>query len=76
MNMLFRIISVVSLMTFLLLSTNGVALETALLRSGAVFMILFTVMYISIFFINIIQTPVKNAPKPEMQQTAAGKNEQ
>lgn len=76
MNMLFRIISVVSLMTFLLLSTNGAAMETALMRSGAVFMILFTVMYISIFFINIIQTPVKEHAKPEMQQTPTAKSEQ
>ena len=53
--MLLRLISVISLINFLLLMVSGMDIGTAVHRSLIVFMLLFTVVYLTIFFINIIK---------------------
>ncbi len=53
--MLLRLISVISLFKFMLLLISGTAPAVALYRSIIVFMILFTVVYLGIFFLNIIR---------------------
>jgi len=53
--MLIRLISIISLFTFMLLMISGTHMETALYRSILVFAILFSVIYLTIFFLNIIR---------------------
>jgi len=53
--MLLRLISVISLIQFLLLLVSGVSINISLYRSMIVFLILFSVVYISMFLFNIIQ---------------------
>lgn len=53
--MLLRLISVISLIQFMLLMISGEAISFALYRSILVFMILFTVVYLAIFFLNVIR---------------------
>lgn len=53
--MLIKIITAISLIKFLLLMISGMDIATALYRSLIVFMILFTVVYLAIFFMNIIR---------------------
>lgn len=53
--MLLRIITVISLIQFLLLMVSGTTINTALYRSLLVFLILFALVYISMFLLNIIQ---------------------
>lgn len=53
--MLLRIIAVISLIQFLLLMVSGTSINTALYRSLLVFLILFSLVYISMFLMNIIQ---------------------
>ena len=53
--MLIRLISVISLFQFMLLLLSGTDTSEALYRSILVFTILFTVVYLGIFFLNIIK---------------------
>lgn len=53
--MLLRIIAIISLITFLLLTVSGESLNIALHRSLLVFLILFSLVYLSIFLLNVIQ---------------------
>lgn len=59
--MLLRLISVISLINFLLLMISGMDIGTAVHRSLIVFMLLFTVIYLTIFFINIIKDNSDNS---------------
>lgn len=54
--MLIRLITVISLFKFMLLLISGTNPEVALYRSILVFMILFAVIYLGIFFLNIIRS--------------------
>jgi hypothetical protein len=53
--MLLRIIAVISLIQFLLLMVSGKSINIALYRGLLVFLILFSLVYISMFLLNIIQ---------------------
>ena len=53
--MLIRLISVISLFQFMLLLLAGTDTSEALYRSILVFTILFAVVYLGIFFLNIIR---------------------
>lgn len=53
--MLLRLVSVISLIQFLLLMVSGESINIALYRSLLVFLILFSLVYLSIFLLNIIQ---------------------
>lgn len=53
--MLLRLVSVISLIQFLLLMVSGESINVALYRSLLVFLILFSLVYLSIFLLNIIQ---------------------
>lgn len=53
--MLLRIITVISLFIFLLLMISGAQTEVALYRSIISFMILFSGVYLTIFFLNVIK---------------------
>lgn len=53
--MLLKLITVISLINFLLLMISGMDIGLAIHRSLIVFMLLFTVVYLTIFFINIIK---------------------
>jgi len=60
--MLLRLISIISLIQFMLLMIYGMDINVALYRSLLVFMILFTVVYLSIFFLNIIRDNSNSEP--------------
>ncbi|MBO6793879.1 MAG: hypothetical protein JJ895_08215 [Balneolaceae bacterium] len=53
--MLLRLILVISLLLFMLLLISGVQMDVALYRSLLVFMGLFSVMYLSIFLLNVVR---------------------
>lgn len=53
--MLLRLITIISLINFLLLMISGTSTETALYRSVVIFMVLFGVVYLTIFFLNVIR---------------------
>lgn len=53
--MLLRLVAVISLIQFLLLMISGENINIALYRSLLVFLILFSIVYLSIFLLNIIQ---------------------
>jgi|GEM_PF-682154 flagellar basal body-associated protein FliL len=53
--MLIRLISVISLFQFMLLLLAGTDTSVALYRSILVFTVLFAVVYLGIFFLNIIR---------------------
>lgn len=53
--MLIRLITVISLILFMLLMISGVNIDVALYRSLMAFMILFAVVYISIFLLNVLR---------------------
>lgn len=76
--MLIRLISVISLFQFMLLLLAGTDTSVALYRSILAFTILFAVVYLGIFFLNIIkgssaQTQTTqsdvNGEQPNKQQT-------
>ena len=60
--MLLRLILVITLLLFMLLLISGVQIDVALYRSLLVFMGLFSVMYLSIFLLNVVRDN-KNAEK-------------
>lgn len=53
--MLVRLITIISLILFMLLMISGLNVDVALYRSLLVFMILFTVLYLSLFVLNVIR---------------------
>ncbi len=53
--MLLTLISIVTLITFMLLLLSGFTIEIALYRSILLFMLLFAVLYFSIFMANLIK---------------------
>jgi len=53
--MLLRVISVISLILFMLLMLSGAEVDIALYRSVLVFLILFAILYISIFLLNVVK---------------------
>lgn len=53
--MLIRLITVISLLLFLLLLLSGVKIDVAIYRSMVAFMSLFAVVYISIFLLNVVK---------------------
>lgn len=53
--MLIRLITVISLILFMLLMLSGAKIDVALYRSLLVFMSLFAVIYLSIFLLNIVK---------------------
>lgn len=53
--MLLRLITIISLILFMLLMISGVNIDVALYRSLLVFMILFAVVYIAIFLLNVLR---------------------
>lgn len=63
--MLLRLISIISLINFLLLMISGTSIETAMYRSVVIFMVLFGVVYLTIFFLNVIrESPQGNRVTP------------
>ncbi len=72
--MLIRLITVISLILFMLLMISGIQIEVALYRSMVVFMVLFAVVYLTIFFLNILRD---NEKREHMTVTDGGnqKNE-
>lgn len=71
--MLLRIIAVISLIQFLLLIVSGLSINLSLYRSLLVFLILFSLVYISMFLLNIIQ---ENSNKMSKKSTAPDSNTQ
>lgn len=70
--MLIRLITIISLFTFMLLMISGTRMETALYRSILVFAVLFSVIYLTIFFLNIIRdSGNERAALPEAGQAHA-----
>ncbi|MCH8557598.1 MAG: hypothetical protein LAT84_07250 [Balneolia bacterium] len=53
--MLLRLITVISLITLLLLLISGAEINVAIYRSLLVFLVLFTIMYLTIFLTNVIK---------------------
>lgn len=67
--MLLRIITVISLFIFLLLMISGTQTEVALYRGIISFMILFSGVYLTIFFLNVIKDD-PDSVKPEVKSGA------
>jgi hypothetical protein len=77
--MLFRFISTVSLVIFLLLGISGTPLEDAVYRSLIVFTMLFAGAYVISFVFSVIRLQVEQQPQPETagrNDPSASKNEQ
>lgn len=73
--MLMRLITVITLIIFLLLMISGVNIDVALYRSILVFMVLFGVVYLAIFLLNVIkdnkdndQMGIPNGSQPDHNQ--------
>lgn len=58
--MLIRLISVISLTNFMLLMIAGMSVQIAIYRSVLIFLVLFAIVYLSIFFLNVIKENPKN----------------
>lgn len=67
--MLLRIITVISLFIFLLLMISGAQTEVALYRGIISFMILFSGVYLTIFFLNVIKDD-SDSVEPEVKSGA------
>lgn len=67
--MLIRFITIISLIKFLLLMISGADISTALYRSLIVFMLLFTIMYMIIFFINVIRDNPESSNNPSVSSS-------
>ena len=72
--MLLRLISIISLIQFMLLMIYGMDINVALYRSLLVFMILFTVVYLAIFFLNIIRDNPNSEPSAVAQESNSQNN--
>ncbi|MAO63667.1 MAG: hypothetical protein CL666_01575 [Balneola sp.] len=53
--MLIRLITVLTLLLFLLLMLSGVKIDVAIYRSMVAFLSLFAVVYVSIFLLNVVK---------------------
>lgn len=62
--MLLRLITVIALFLFMLLLISGTPIDVALYRSLLVFLVLFAVVYVSIFLLNVVKDnpPQEGAP--------------
>lgn len=71
--MLMRLVTAISLILFMLLLISGSPIDVALYRSMIVFMALFSVIYLSLFFLNVIKGKAENetssAPGESSQHT-------
>lgn len=74
--MLLRLITVISLINFLLLMVSGMDIGTAVHRSLIVFMLLFTVVYLTIFFINIIKDNSDNSKSTVAEMDSSKNNKE
>ncbi|MFP8488643.1 hypothetical protein ACKGJO_06025 [Gracilimonas sp. Q87] len=68
--MLIRLITVISLILFLLLMLSGAEVDVAMYRSIVAFMSLFSVIYITIFLLNVVKD--NNSDKMTMSGTGSG----
>ncbi len=75
--MLLRLITVISLIKFLILMISGMNIDVALYRSLIVFMILFTVAYFTIFFLNVVRENPSGGSKtvPDLNNPTNSKEE-
>ena len=60
--MLLRLITVISLILFMLLMISGLSISLALYRSLLVFMVMFTIVYLAIFLMNVVKGGDKAKP--------------
>lgn len=67
--MLLRLITVIALIQFMLLMISGMTIQDALYRSMLVFMILFMVVYLSIFFMNVIRGEEQSSSTTAMESS-------
>lgn len=68
--MLIRLITVISLILFLLLMLSGAEVDIAIYRSMVAFMSLFAAIYISIFLLNVVKD--NNSDKMTMSGSGSG----
>ncbi|MEX1062730.1 MAG: hypothetical protein WEC12_03940 [Balneolaceae bacterium] len=75
--MLLRLITVISLITFMLLMISGLQVDVALYRGLLVFLALFTLIYLAIFFLNIIRDKPgsKRSTVPNYDNTRQSKDD-
>jgi hypothetical protein len=75
--MLLRLITVISLIKFLILMISGMNIDVALYRSLIVFMILFAVAYFTIFFLNVVKENPNSEGKtvPDLNNNQNNKEE-
>lgn len=66
--MLIRLIGVISLINFILLMISGSALNMAIYKSLLIFLILFSVVYLTIFFLNVIRQENKSETPVRVEQ--------
>ena len=76
--MLIRLIGVISLINFILLMISGSDLNMAVYKSLLIFLILFSVVYLTIFFLNVIRqdTKTKTPVMVEEQRQSEEKDNQ
>ncbi len=70
--MLIRLITVISLIVFLLLLLSGANLDVAIYRSMVSFMSLFAVVYLTIFLLNVVKD--NNSDSMTMSGSGGGGN--
>lgn len=70
--MLIRLITVISLIVFLLLLLSGANLDVAIYRSMVAFMSLFAVVYLTIFLLNVVKD--NNSDNMTMSGSGGGNN--
>lgn len=76
--MLLRLITIISLIKFMLLLISGTSMEIALYRSMIVFLILFTVLYLTIYLLNVIRendSSAKSSTVPDVNSAGSDKEE-
>lgn len=73
--MLLRLISAISLLVFALQLMSGSAIEAALYRSLLVFLALFASIYLTLFFINIVQSSNTRRASTPAQTSGTGRAE-
>lgn len=73
--MLIRLITVISLLTFMLLMISGAKIDVSLYRSCLVFLILFTLVYIAIFLLNVVRGNSESEALAAAKNNAQPKNE-
>lgn len=75
--MLLRLITVISLFNFMLLLISGTNPDVALYRSVLIFLVLFTVVYLMMFFLNILRQDNNSTPStvPDSNQAESSKEQ-